>query len=135
MNKYKFKNKEVEIVFNSYPKNIKLKLLEIREIIFETASKNEEIGEIEETLRWGEPTYLTTQSKSGSMIRLAFKEKEENKFGIYFHCQTTLVSTFKEMFPKTFTFEGNRCLRFNLDDKIPKTELENCISQALTYNL
>lgn len=39
-----------------------------------TAASFEEIGEIEETLKWVEPSYLTPKSKRGSTIRVAWKE-------------------------------------------------------------
>lgn len=54
---------------------------------------------------------------------------------MYFHCQTTLVDTFKELYHDKFRFEGNRSLLFNENDKIPVAELSHCIALALTYHL
>ena len=61
-------NIEVTAVFNSYPQKVKAKLLFLRQLIFDTAESIEGVGEIEETLKWGEPSYLTPISKSGSTI-------------------------------------------------------------------
>jgi hypothetical protein len=54
---------------------------------------------------------------------------------MYFHCQTTLVANFREMFPGKFRFSGNRALVFALADKLPVQPLRQCIAMALTYHL
>jgi len=54
---------------------------------------------------------------------------------MYFHCQTTLVDTFRTLYPSRFTFEGNRAIVFDETAAIPVRELRHCISLALTYRL
>lgn len=57
MEKYnRFVNNQVEAKFVAYPKTIRLKLLFLRELIFDTAAGIQGVGEIEETLKWGEPS-------------------------------------------------------------------------------
>ncbi|OMH38075.1 DUF1801 domain-containing protein [Motiliproteus sp. MSK22-1] len=128
-------NPEVASVFNSYPPPVKEALLTLRKLIFETASSTTGVGQLEETLKWGEPSYLTSQSRSGSTIRLAWKPSRPEVYGIYFNCKTTLVDSFRTLFPGDFTFEGNRALIFKAGDPIPKKELEYCLAMALTYHL
>lgn len=70
-------NPEVAVVFDSYPEEMRVKLLFLRRLIYETAASLEEVGELEETLKWGEPSYLTPKSKSGSTIRIAWKEAQK----------------------------------------------------------
>ena len=125
---------EVATVFNSYPKDIKSKLLFLRQLIYETAASFEGVGEIEETLKWGEPSYLTPKSKSGSTIRIAWKESQIEMYSIFFKCTANLVPAFKEKFPHIFTFGGDRSINFKLDDNIPVEELKQCIALALTYH-
>ncbi len=66
-----FKNKNVESTFRVYPSNIQEWLLTIRELIFNVAEESSEAGEIEETLKWDNPSYLTSKPKSGTTIRLS----------------------------------------------------------------
>ena len=103
----------------------------LRQLILETASSTEGAGKVVEVLRWGEPSYLT---KSGSTIRVDWKESKSGQYGMYFHCKTKLVDTFKELYRDKFKFEGNRAIVFNLDDEIPVSELKHCISLSLTYH-
>ena len=93
------------------------------------------IGNIEETLRWGEPSYLPSQTKSGSMIRIHHSPTKSFDFALYFLCQTSLVDTFRQLYPTVFQFGGNRSLEFRAAEKLPIDEIRNCIYHALTYNL
>ncbi len=54
---------------------------------------------------------------------------------MYFHCQTNLIATFKEMYPMQFRYEGNRSMIFDVNDKIAIKPLRDCVSLALTYRL
>ena len=91
-------NPEVKALFEGYPKEIKSKLLSLRRLIFDVASRTDGVGKLEETLKWGQPSYLTTQTQSGSLVRIDQIKSQEGKYAMFFHCQTTLVDTFKEMY-------------------------------------
>ena len=92
------------------------------------------VGEIEETLKWGQPAYLTSQTRSGTTIRIDWNEKAPREYAMYFHCQTDLVATFREWFPEELRFEGNRRLVFLADEPLPRAAVAACIAAALTYN-
>ena len=128
-------NAEVAAVFETYPKDVKTRLLFLRRLIFDVASETDGVGELEETLKWGQPSYLTTKSKSGSLIRMDQIKSQAGKYALYFHCQTTLLDTFQEMYRGKFEFRGNRSIIFSGEDAIPVNELRHCISIALTYHL
>lgn len=115
--------------FETYPKEIVLLLIDLRELIFSVA-KQHNILDLAETLKWGEPSYI---SKLGSTIRFDWKAKQPEQYYIYFNCKTTLIETFKEIYGDTFIFEGNRAIVFTTTQKLPLKELSHCISMALRY--
>lgn len=125
---------EVAAVFNSYPEEIRSQLMFLRQLIYDTAASLEEVGEIEETLKWGEPSYLTPRSKSASTIRIAWKESKKGQYSMFFKCTANLVPAFKEKFPQKFRYGGDRSIDFNLHDDVPVKELKQCIALALTYH-
>lgn len=127
-------NADVARVFASYPEVERSKLLELRELILQTAAETEGVGALEETLKWGEPAYLTSESKSGSTIRIAWKKAAPTQYAMYFNCQTTLVDSFRFQFPNDFTFEGNRALVFDSSVDVPLESLRHCVAAALTYH-
>jgi hypothetical protein len=130
-----FQNKTIKQLFEDYPQPYKRKLLKLRELIFDIAESTKEIGELEEAIKWGEPSYVTSKTKSGSTIRLAWKPKYPDQYAIYFNCKTTLVDSFKQTYGYLFNYEGNRSIVFSKDDEIPEAELGACIKVALTYHL
>ncbi len=124
-------NPKVIDVFNNYPKSIKTKIEHLRNLIIETAEELEGINTLEETLKWGEPSYIV---KKGSTIRIDWKEKNPDQYAMYFKCTSKLVETFKNVYKDTFVYEKNRAIIFQLNDTIPTPELKQCIAAALTYH-
>jgi hypothetical protein len=125
----------VDAVFGVYPKPLKAKLLALRRLILDTAAATKGVGELQETLKWGQPSYLTSNTKSGSTIRIDRVKASVNQYAVYFHCQTDLVPTFRELYPKQLTYAGNRAIIFNAADAIPEAALRHCVGLALTYHL
>src|ERR1700712_5622755 len=125
----------VDVVFAAYPKPLKAKLLALRRLILDTAAATKGVGALEETLKWGQPSYLTAATKSGSTIRIDQVKASANQYAVYFHCQTDLVATFRELYPNELTTAGNRAVIFNADDAIPEAALRHCLGLALTYHL
>jgi Domain of unknown function (DU1801) len=130
-----FQCQRVAAVFDGYPDKPRKKLLKLREIIFEVAATMPNVGALQETLKWGEPAYVTAESKSGSTIRIAWKKARPNHYAMYFICTTNLVETFRTLFPQDFEYEGNRAIIFSVDDALPKDSVRFCIGAALTHRL
>lgn len=119
-----------EQVIESYPPPARARVQALRSLIAETA---EELDlELVETLKWGEPAFLT-KTKSGSTIRLGWKTKTPEVCAMYFICTTTLVEGFRSQFGDALRFEGNRAIVMPLDEAIPADLLKVCITDALTY--
>lgn len=126
---------EVAAAFSDYPEPIRGELLVLRDLIFATASETDGVGAITETLKWGEPAYLTKETRSGSTIRLApTNAKSTHDYAMFFICSTNLVSDFRAQFGDTFAYEGERAVLFSVGDSIPINELRECVRMALTYH-
>jgi hypothetical protein len=130
-----FSDPAVGAVFGAYPKQLRTKLLALRRLILDTASKTAGVGALQETLKWGQPSYLATSTKSGSTIRIDRVKSSANQVALYFHCQTDLVATFRELYPEELTYSGNRAVILDADDDIPEAALRHCVGLALTYHL
>ena len=103
----------------------------LRQLVLDTAAETEGVDVLAETLKWGEPSYLT---KGGSTVRMDWKVRAPDQYAIYFNCNTLLVDTFKEVYRDVFAFEGNRAIVFGAADELPVDELKHCVSLALTYH-
>ena len=123
----------IKEAFDAFSPAARKKALALRRLILQTAEKLPETGTITETLKWGEPAYLTEETKSGSTIRIGWKAKHPDEVGLYFNCQTTLVDGFRTRFPE-LRYEGNRALLLDTKKALPRAELKECISAALLYH-
>lgn len=129
----------MEQVFNAYQAPVREALLELRTLVLETArdlsAKTPKMGPVVETLKWGQPSYLPQKPRIGSTVRIDAIIGGEHDFGMYFHCQTSLVAGFREQYPDQFMFSGNRALLFSTHEAWPEDALRHCVAQALTYHL
>jgi hypothetical protein len=123
----------VRKAFGAMPIPVRDKLAQIRTMILSIADETPRVGPITETLKWGEPAYLTEVTQSGTTLRLGWPKAHPDHAAIYFNCKTTLVSTFREIFPDSLDFVGNRAVLVPLDGPLPEQALALCISMALTY--
>jgi hypothetical protein len=121
--------------FGVYPMPVRTKLLALREMVFDVAKKTPGVGKLEEALRWGQPSYLMTETGSGSTIRIDHIKNEPGKYAMYFICTSGLIEDFKELYKDEMKFEGNRSIVFDVGDRLPEAALRHCISLALTYHL
>jgi hypothetical protein len=122
--------REVNAVFNTYPAGARKKLKYLRKLILDTALE-QGIDQVEETLKWGEPSYLT---KTGSTLRVAWKPSDPDGYAIFFNCQTRLLETFRELYPDEFSYDGKRAIRFKIDEPVSDGPLRHCIALSLTYH-
>lgn len=117
--------------YGSYPPKVRKKIKRLRQMILDVANENDGIETLEETLKWGEPSFL---AKKGSTIRIDWKTKTPDQYAMYFKCTSKLVSTFKEVYGNTFRYENTRAILFNFDEEVPEDELKECIGLALNYH-
>lgn len=122
------------LLFDRYPEEVRAKLLALRKLIFEVAATTPGVGALTETLKWNQPSYVTEQTRSGSLIRIDQIKNSPDKYAMYFHCQTTLLEDFRKLFEGDFCFVGNRCIIFDVKKPLPEKKLRQCIEMALTYH-
>jgi hypothetical protein len=125
----------VSRAFDAFPVPVRRRLLDVRKLIFDTAGTDDAVGRLTETLKWGEPAYLTEQSGSGSTIRLGRVKDSEAHAAVLFNCRTALIDTFRERFPDEFEYRDNRALLLPVSGALAKQPLAVCMSLALTYHL
>lgn len=128
----RFDDPQVAMTFARYGEMVRDRLLYLRRLIYDVAHSTPGVGAVTETLKWGQPAYLTEESKSGTTIRIS-PTRSGDHYALYVHCQTNLIATFRTLYPE-LTYEGNRAVVFNVEDALPTAALRSCIALALTYH-
>lgn len=124
-----FKSTAVSDVYENYPLEYRTPLLALRQLIYDRAKDIDDVGTVEESLKWGQPSYVV---KKGTPIRL--DRFGEDKIAMLFHCQTTLIETFRNLFSEDLEFSKNRAIILDPKKELPVAQLSICIEIALTYH-
>ena len=131
----RFADFKVAAKFKAYPPDVRARLMALRETIFEVAAVTPGVGVLTETLKWGQPRYLTGETGSGTTVRIDRLNGDGGGYAVYFHCQSGLVGQFRELCPEAFAYKGKRAILFGLGTQAPARELRHCIALALTHHL
>ncbi|MBL0371247.1 DUF1801 domain-containing protein [Rhizobium sp. KVB221] len=115
-------------VIDRYAEPVREKLLALRAVILDVA-RDENVGAVEETLKWGQPSFLC---KAGTTVRIDRDETHGGAIALYVNCKTSLVEEWRERFPE-LSFGGNRSLHITLEGDLGDARLRMCIANALTY--
>lgn len=127
-----FENSAVEECISSYPESHQRQLLQLRELVFQVAEELQATGGIEETLKWGQPSYLPMKPRVGSTVRLG--RFDDTHVALYFHCQTTLVESFRSLFGNEFKYSKYRAVLFGVNEPLPEEAIKICLRMALYYH-
>ena len=130
----RFADPSVASVFRNYPLALGRKLMALRELVLDVAAKTDGVGTLAETLKWGQPSYLTSETGSGTTVRID-RLKGREAYAVYFHCQSGLVEAFRELYPDTFTYDGKRAIVLEASDRVPVRALRHCLALAFTHHL
>ncbi|SDQ95484.1 DUF1801 domain-containing protein [Pseudovibrio sp. Tun.PSC04-5.I4] len=120
-------------VFARYPDDKRERLFELRALILQIGTGLYGSASIVESLKWGEPAYRPLAKHPGVTVRLHWKPKFGDQAGLFFNCNTSLISEFRELYGDILSFEGNRCLWIPLDAPYPEDAVAHCVSMAFRY--
>lgn len=120
---------EIQEIFNSYPEYVTFQMRHLRELIRNVAEEVN-LGEVEETLKWRESSYLV---KYGGAVRIDWKPKTPDQYYPFFHCQTKLVDTFRELYSGSLEFQGNQAIVLNVNEPLPEKVIMHCVELAFRY--
>ncbi|MGL4239301.1 DUF1801 domain-containing protein [Tabrizicola sp.] len=122
---------EVAAVFAAASPEAREGLLALRSLIFTVASQTPSVGPLTEALRWGQPAYLTLESGSGCSLRIG---PAPQGFGLFVHCQTSLIEDFRAGPGAAFHTSGTRAVLFQSADEVDQGAIAPLISRALTWH-
>lgn len=118
-----------------FPDVLTAKLIQLRGLVLDVARDEPAIGPLEETLKWGEPAFLTSATGSGTTVQIHRHKKSADSYALYVHCQTDLIERYRQLYQDMLTFDGVRAVVFDVKEPLPVDVIKHCIAMALTYHL
>src|SRR5262245_26790496 len=117
------------------PRSQRNRLLQLRDLAFDVAASTPGIGPLVESLKWNEPAYRPARARVGTTVRINAVRGSAEDCALYFHCQTTLLQTFRQLYREALRFEGNRAILVGVGGRLPLAALRHCLALAFTYHL
>jgi len=105
----------------------------LRALVVETARETDGVGDLAESVKWGESSFAPARPRIGSSVRL--QQRANGDVALMFICHTGLVERFRELYGDDLTFEGDRAIVLSPHEALPVDVLKHCIALALTYHL
>ena len=87
----RFADARVAAVFKAYPPPSRPGCWRCASWCSTSPPRRAGVGRLTETLKWGQPSYLTAESGSGTTVRIDRLKNRDDGYAIYFHCQSGLV--------------------------------------------
>ena len=131
---HRFADPAVDQAFRDMAVPISDCLLKVRDLILEIAEDLPETGGLQETLKWGQPSYLPRRPRVGTTVRLGAAPANTGKAALFVHCQTRLIETCRHVHPE-LDYAGNRAILLEPGDALPRDALDHFIRLALTYHI
>ena len=110
-------------------------MLSMRSLIYEVAEELPQVRTIDQSLKWGQPSFEAVNPKTGSPIRIYAVKGSDTAYGLYFICTTTLVQQFRDRYGDELVFQENRAILLDTAKPFPREAIRHCIAMALTYRL
>jgi hypothetical protein len=120
----------------AFPQPARTTLMAVRAMIFDIAATlppHHHVGRVEESTKWGQPSYATPDTKSATPIRLGLSKAGDP--AIFTHCQSTVMRDFRDLAAPNLNFDGNRAVYLPNNYPPKLDEFAPLIRAALTYRL
>ncbi|MGJ5618676.1 hypothetical protein [Sulfitobacter sp. MF3-043] len=91
-------------------------------------------GPLDETLKWGQPSWRPMKPRTGSTLRIDWTPKFPNRLSLYVDCKTDLAARMQTLYPDLPENDGQRHLAVALDVPLPEHAIAHLAEMTFTYH-
>ncbi len=124
-------NADVAAFFDALDPPLRRQLLGVRGAILAAAAGLPNPVAVDETLKWGEPSYRLTGKGRGTAVRI--NHSASGEIVLLFHCKTALVARIRERFGATLAYDSNRAVILRGDQGSDATLIGDLATHSFTY--
>lgn len=105
-----------------------------RTLFHEIADENN-LGTLDETLKWGQPSWRPSRPRTGSTLRISWSEGAPDELALFVDCKTDLAERMRETYPDLPRNDGSRALAISLRKPLPEQALAHLAEMTFSYHL
>jgi hypothetical protein len=102
--------------------------------LFHTIATRVDIGPLDETLKWGQPSWRPIKPRTGSTLRLNWSPKSPTELAIFVDCKTDLAARMQTLYPHLPANDGGRRMAIDLNSPLPETALSHLAEMTFSYH-
>ncbi|APX11725.1 hypothetical protein [Tateyamaria omphalii] len=117
----------------SWPQSAQSHFLRTRTLVHDVAT-SEDVGPLDESLKWGQPSWRPKRARTGSTLRLDWSPATPDRLLAFVDCKTDLAAQMDHRFPGQFHNDGRRALGFDTTHPLDKDAVWQLARLTLTYH-
>ena len=117
----------------TWPARAQAHFVTLRGIVHEVAA-SEDIGPLDESLKWGQPAWRPKRQRVGSTLRVDWSPAFPDRLMAFVDCKTDLAAQMDTRFPGQFANDGRRALGFDLGAALDQDAIWTLAHLTLSYH-
>lgn len=117
----------------TWPETAQQRLWQCR-ALFLAVAEAAAVGPLDETLKWGQPSWRPVKPRTGSTLRMDWNPKFPDKVSLFVDCKTDLAARMREIYPDLPVNDGRRHLAIDLAAPLPEQAISHLAEMTLTYH-
>ena len=102
--------------------------------MFHDVAEKAGAGPLDETLKWGQPSWRPMKPRTGSTLRIDWSPKYPSRLSLYVDCKTDLAARMQMLYPDLPENDGQRHLAVALDAPLPEQAIAHLADMTFTYH-
>ena len=102
--------------------------------IFHDVAEQAKVGTLDETLKWGQPSWRPSKSRTGSTLRIDWNPKFPDRLSFFVDCKTDLAARMQTLYPDLPENDGQRHLAITLSAPLPEQAITHLADMTFTYH-
>ncbi len=103
--------------------------------LFHQIAEETEVGRLDETLKWGQPSWRPIKPRTGSTLRAGWDAARPDQLSLFVDCKTDLAARMRDNYPDLPANDGQRQLGISLGAPLPKQAIMHLAQMTFTYHL
>ncbi|MFT6674686.1 MAG: hypothetical protein ACJAVM_000869 [Sulfitobacter sp.] len=103
--------------------------------IFHDVAAQAGIGVLEESLKWGQPSWRPQRPRTGSTLRISWDAATPQILPLFVDCKTDLAARMQTLYPDLAANDGRRRIGFDLHGALPAQAIAHLAQMTFCYHL
>tara|TARA_R110002049_G_scaffold23545_3_gene83320 strand:- start:34817 stop:35224 length:408 start_codon:yes stop_codon:yes gene_type:complete len=101
---------------------------------FHDIAKRDDIGPLDEALKWNQPSWRPRRPRTGSTLRLLWDEQQPGDLAFFVDCKTDIAARMQHLYPDLPANDGRRRIAVSLAAPLPDDAISHLAEMTFCYH-